>query len=37
MSTFYEKNPNDRYCSFHADPKIQKVREQFQDKVTPDA
>jgi peptide-methionine (S)-S-oxide reductase len=34
---YYEKNPNDRYCSFHADPKIQKVREQFGDKVTPDA
>jgi peptide-methionine (S)-S-oxide reductase len=33
---YYEKNPNDRYCSFHADPKIQKVREQFRDKVTAD-
>ena len=34
---YYEKNPNDRYCSFHADPKIQKVREQFTDKVKQDA
>lgn len=30
---YYEKNPNDRYCTFHADPKIKKVREQFRDKV----
>ena len=30
---YYEKNPNDRYCQFHADPKIQKVREKFGDKV----
>ncbi|NHN43287.1 peptide-methionine (S)-S-oxide reductase MsrA [Halorubellus sp. JP-L1] len=33
---YYEKNPNDRYCTFHADPKIQKVREQFEDEVTAD-
>jgi methionine-S-sulfoxide reductase len=26
---YYDKNPNDRYCTFHADPKIQKVREKF--------
>jgi len=26
---YYEKNPNDRYCQFNADPKIQKVREKF--------
>ncbi len=30
---YYEKNPNDRYCQFNADPKIQKVREKFRDKV----
>ncbi len=26
---YYEKNPGDGYCTFHADPKIQKVREKF--------
>lgn len=26
---YYEKNPNDRYCRFHAEPKVKKVREQF--------
>ena len=30
---YYEKNPNDRYCQFHAEPKVQKVREQFADAV----
>ncbi len=30
---YYEKNPNDRYCQFNADPKIQKVREKFGDKI----
>jgi len=30
---YYEKNPNDRYCSFYAEPKVQKVREQFGDRV----
>ncbi|MFB6126934.1 MAG: peptide-methionine (S)-S-oxide reductase MsrA [Halolamina sp.] len=24
---YYEKNPNDRYCQFHAEPKIEKARE----------
>jgi len=33
---YYEKNPNDRYCTFHADPKIRKVREQFRDEVSAD-
>ncbi|MFC6954400.1 peptide-methionine (S)-S-oxide reductase MsrA [Halorubellus litoreus] len=33
---YYEKNPNDRYCTFHADPKIKKVREQFRDQVKAD-
>lgn len=31
---YYDKNPNDRYCTFNADPKIKKVREQFRDKIT---
>jgi len=26
---FYERNPNQAYCSFHIPPKLQKVREQF--------
>lgn len=26
---YYEKNPGDAYCQFHAQPKVQKVREQF--------
>lgn len=26
---YYEKNPNDQYCQFHAEPKVKKVREQF--------
>jgi peptide-methionine (S)-S-oxide reductase len=26
---YYEKNPSDRYCQFHAEPKIEKVRKQF--------
>ena len=26
---YYEKNPNDRYCSYYAEPKVQKVREKF--------
>ena len=26
---YYEKNPSDRYCQFHAEPKVKKVREQF--------
>ena len=26
---YYEKNPGDAYCTFHADPKIEKVRKQF--------
>jgi methionine-S-sulfoxide reductase len=30
---YYEKNPTDRYCSFHADPKIQKVRDKFGQKA----
>jgi peptide-methionine (S)-S-oxide reductase len=26
---YYEKNPGDRYCQFHAEPKVKKVRKQF--------
>jgi len=26
---YYERNPNDSYCTFNADPKIRKVREKF--------
>jgi peptide-methionine (S)-S-oxide reductase len=28
---YYEKNPDDRYCSVYAEPKVKKVREQFAD------
>ena len=28
-----DKNPNDRYCKFHAEPKVKKVREQFADRA----
>jgi peptide-methionine (S)-S-oxide reductase len=31
---YFEKNPNDAYCSFHAKPKVEKVREKFAEKVT---
>ncbi|WP_135830304.1 peptide-methionine (S)-S-oxide reductase MsrA [Halorussus halobius] len=30
---YYEKNPNDQYCSIQAEPKVQKVREQFSKQV----
>jgi len=30
---YYDKNPNDRYCQFHAEPKVKKVREQFADRT----
>ena len=30
---YFEKNPNDAYCSFHAAPKVEKVREKFAEKV----
>jgi peptide-methionine (S)-S-oxide reductase len=32
---YYDKNPNDAYCSFHAQPKIEKVREKFAAKLKP--
>ncbi|MFB6070730.1 MAG: peptide-methionine (S)-S-oxide reductase MsrA [Halanaeroarchaeum sp.] len=34
---YYEKNPDDRYCSVYAEPKVTKVREQFAEKVRDDA
>ena len=30
---YYEKNPDDAYCTFHAQPKIEKVREEFAEKL----
>jgi len=32
---YYDKNPSDRYCQFHAEPKVKKVREQFADRAAP--
>jgi len=29
---YFEKNPADAYCQFHAAPKVEKVREQFTEK-----
>lgn len=31
---YYEKNPADGYCTMHAEPKIQKVREKFGTKAS---
>jgi len=28
---YYDKNPDDTYCQFHAEPKIEKVRKEFAD------
>ena len=33
---YFEKNPNDAYCTFHAQPKVEKIRETFAEKVTSD-
>jgi len=30
---YFEKNPSDAYCRMHAAPKLEKVREQFADRV----
>ena len=30
---YYEKHPDDAYCSIHAQPKIEKVREKFAEKL----
>jgi peptide-methionine (S)-S-oxide reductase len=32
---YFAKNPNDAYCSMHAQPKVEKVRERFREKVKP--
>lgn len=34
---YYEKNPNNRYCVINVDPKIEKVRKEFTEKVARDA
>lgn len=31
---YFEKHPNDAYCTMHAQPKVEKVRERFREKVT---
>ncbi len=31
---YFEKNPNDAYCTMHAQPKVETVRERFREKVT---
>ncbi|WP_336327843.1 peptide-methionine (S)-S-oxide reductase MsrA [Halovenus sp. HT40] len=30
---YFEKNPNDAYCQMHAQPKVEKVREKFEQKL----
>ncbi|MFC4989753.1 MULTISPECIES: peptide-methionine (S)-S-oxide reductase MsrA [Saliphagus] len=30
---YFDKNPTDAYCSMHAQPKVEKVREKFAEKV----
>ncbi len=30
---YFEKNPNDAYCSMHAQPKVEKVKETFREKL----
>jgi len=30
---YFEKNPRDAYCRMHAQPKVEKVRERFADKI----
>jgi len=32
---YFEKNPSDAYCTMHAQPKVEKVREKFREKVEP--
>jgi peptide-methionine (S)-S-oxide reductase len=34
---YFEKNPNDAYCQVHARPKVEKVREKFQEKLSKQA
>ena len=31
---YFAKNPNDAYCSMHAQPKIEKVQEKFREKLS---
>ncbi len=31
--SYFEKNPNDAYCTLHAQPKVEKVREKFEQRV----
>ncbi|AFZ73952.1 peptide-methionine (S)-S-oxide reductase MsrA [Natronobacterium gregoryi] len=31
---YFEKNPNDAYCTMHAAPKVEKVREKFETKAS---
>ncbi|AGB38953.1 peptide-methionine (S)-S-oxide reductase MsrA [Natronococcus occultus] len=33
---YFEKNPNDAYCSMHAAPKVETVREKFGENVAPE-
>ncbi|MFP9192167.1 peptide-methionine (S)-S-oxide reductase MsrA [Natrialbaceae archaeon A-CW1-1] len=30
---YFEKNPDDAYCQFHAQPKVEKVRKHFEEKL----
>lgn len=32
---YFAKNPNDAYCSMHAQPKIEKVKQRFREKLAP--
>jgi len=34
---YFDKNPNDAYCRMHARPKVEKVRETFEEKVKREA
>jgi len=34
---YFEKNPNDAYCNFHAAPKVEKVRAKFAELVEQEA
>jgi len=31
---YFDKNPNDAYCQMHAKPKVEKVREKFEQKLS---
>jgi peptide-methionine (S)-S-oxide reductase len=33
---YFEKNPQDAYCRVHAAPKVEKVRERFEERVKPE-